>query len=338
MVDLSTEYMGLSLKSPLVASSSPLTEALENIQRLEEAGAAAVVLPSIFEEQLALESDALDRDLSRGTESFAESLSYLPAYEDYRQGQDVYLGQIRRAKSACSIPILASLNGATARGWVRFAREIEQAGADALELNTYSLATGSGDTSAAIEKELVTLVRQVKEATRIPVAVKLSPQYTSIPHLAMELDRAGADALVLFNRFYQPDFNIEDLDVSPRLTLSRPEELLLRLHWVAILYGEVRADLAVTGGVHSAEGVLKSIMAGAQVAMTTSALLAKGIAHLTTIQTDLIRWMEEHEYESIRQMRGSLSRRAVPDPSAFERGNYIKTLSSYTLRHTASQI
>jgi dihydroorotate dehydrogenase (fumarate) len=338
MVNLSTEYLGLSLKSPLVASSSPLTEALENIQRLEEAGAAAVVLPSIFEEQLALESDALDRDLSRGTESFAESLSYLPAYEDYRQGQDVYLGQIRRAKSACSIPILASLNGATARGWVRFAREIEQAGADALELNTYSLATGSGDTSAAIEKELVTLVRQVKEATRIPVAVKLSPQYTSIPHLAMELDRAGADALVLFNRFYQPDFNIEDLDVSPRLTLSRPEELLLRLHWVAILYGEVRADLAVTGGVHSAEGVLKSIMAGAQVAMTTSALLAKGIAHLTTIQTDLIRWMEEHEYESIRQMRGSLSRRAVPDPSAFERGNYIKTLSSYTLRHTASQI
>ena len=338
MVDLSTEYLGLSLKSPLVASSSPLTESLENIQRLEEAGAAAVVLPSIFEEQLALESDALDRDLSRGTESFAESLSYLPAYEDYRQGQDVYLGQIRRAKSACSIPILASLNGATARGWVRFAREIEQAGADALELNTYSLATGSGDTSAAIEKELVTLVRQVKEATRIPVAVKLSPQYTSIPHLAMELDRAGADALVLFNRFYQPDFNIEDLDVSPRLTLSRPEELLLRLHWVAILYGEVRADLAVTGGVHSAEGVLKSIMAGAQVAMTTSALLAKGIAHLTTIQTDLIRWMEEHEYESIRQMRGSLSRRAVPDPSAFERGNYIKTLSSYTLRHTASQI
>src|ERR1017187_4452202 len=272
MVDLSTEYMGLSLKSPLVASSSPLTEALENIQRLEEAGAAAVVLPSIFEEQLALESDALDRDLSRGTESFAESLSYLPAYEDYRQGQDVYLGQIRRAKSACSIPILASLNGATARGWVRFAREIEQAGADALELNTYSLATGPAETSAAIEKELVTLVRQVKEATSIPVAVKLSPQYTSIPHLAMELDRAGADALVLFNRFYQPDFDIEELNVIPKLTLSRPEELLLRLHWVAILYGDVRADLAVTGGVHSAEGVLKSIMAGAQVAMTTSAV------------------------------------------------------------------
>jgi dihydroorotate dehydrogenase (fumarate) len=338
MAELTTEYLGLRLKSPLVASSGPLTETLENIQRLEEAGAAAVVLPSIFEEQLALESNALDRDISRGTESFAESLSYLPAYEDYRQGQDVYLGQIRRAKSACSIPILASLNGVTARGWVRFAKEIEQAGADALELNTYSLATRPSETSAMIEKELIALVRQVKEATDIPVAVKLSPQYTSIPHLAMELDRAGADALVLFNRFYQPDFNIEELEVSPKLTLSRPEELLLRLHWVAILYGDVRADLAVTGGVHSAEGVLKSIMAGAQVAMTTSALLAKGVAHLTTIHNDLVRWMEAHEYESIRQMRGSLSRRAVPDPSAFERGNYIKTLSSYTLRPIASQV
>src|ERR1039457_4035049 len=281
MVDLSTASLALSLKSPLVASSSPLTESLENIQRLEEAGAAAVVLPSIFEEQLTLESNALDQDLSRGTESFAESLSYLPSYDDYRQGQDVYLGLLRKTKSASSIPILASLNGVTASGWVRFAKEIQQAGADAIELNTYSLATGYTDTSATIEKGIVALVRQVKEATGIPIAVKLSPQYTSIPHLAMELDRAGADALVLFNRFYQPDFNIEDLDVSPRLTLSRPKELLLRLRWVAIPDGEVRADLAVTGGVHSSEGVLKSIMAGAQVSMTTSALLAKGIAHQT---------------------------------------------------------
>lgn len=336
-MDLTTAYLGLKLKNPLVASSSPLTESLENIQRLEEAGTAAVVLPSIFEEQLTLESNALDQDLSRGTESFAESLSYFPAYEDFRHGQDVYLSQIRRAKSACSIPILASLNGATASGWVRFAKEIEQAGADAIELNTYSLATGYSDTSATIEKGIVTLVRQVKEATKIPIAVKLSPQYTSIPHLAMELDRVGADGLVLFNRFYQPDFDIDNLVVSPKLTLSRQEELLLRLHWVAILYGDVRADLAVTGGVHTAEGVLKSIMAGAQVAMTASALLSKGISHITTMQNDLVRWMEEHEYESIRQMRGSLSRRAVPDPSAFERGNYIKTLSSYTLRQTALQ-
>ena len=233
-----------------------------------------MVLPSIFEEQLTLESDALDRDLNRGTESFAESLSYFPAYEDYRQGQDAYLSQIQRAKSACSIPVLASLNGATARGWVRFAKEIEQAGADALELNTYSLATDASETSAILERGLVQLVRQVKAATGIPVAVKLSPQYTSIPNLAMELDHAGADALVLFNRFYQPDFDLENLDVSPKLTLSRPEELLLRLHWVAILYGDVHADLAVTGGVHSADDVLKSVMAGAQVAMTASSLLS----------------------------------------------------------------
>ena len=337
MIDLTTDYLGLKLKSPLVVSSSPLSESLENIQRLEEAGAAAVVLPSIFEEQLALESNALDRDISRGTESFAESLSYLPAYDDYRQGQDAYLSLLYRAKSRSSIPILASLNGATAGGWVRFAKEIEQAGADALELNTYSLATDFHKTSAMIEEGIVDLVRQVKQNTRIRVAVKLSPQYTSVPHLARQLDDAGADALVLFNRFYQPDFDIEDLNVIPRLILSRPEELLLRLHWVAILYGHLRAELAVTGGVHSAEDVLKSIMAGAQVAMTVSALLANGVAHLTTIQADLARWMEEHEYQSIQQMRGSLSRRSVPDASPFERGNYIKTLSSYTLRRTVSQ-
>ena len=337
MIDLSTQYLGLKLKSPLLVSSSPLTESLEKIQRLEEAGAAAVVLPSIFEEQLTLESSALERDLSRGSDAFAESLSYFPAYEDYRHGQDVYLAQIHRAKSACSFPILASLNGATASGWVRFAKEIEQAGADAIELNTYSLATATSETSESIEKGIVQLVRQVKAATQIPVAVKLSQQYTSIPHLAVELDRAGADGLVLFNRFYQPEFDIENLDVSPKLVLSRPEELLLRLHWVAILYGDIRADLAVTGGVHSAEDVLKSVMAGAQVAMTVSALLAKGVLHLQTIEDDLIRWMEQHEYESINQMRGSLSRRAVPDPSAFERGNYIKTLSSYTLRQAGAQ-
>jgi dihydroorotate dehydrogenase (fumarate) len=338
MIDLSTAYLGLKLKSPLVVSSSPLTESLDNIRRLEEAGAAAVVLPSIFEEQLTLEGEALERDLNRGAESFAESLSYFPAYEDYRHGQDVYLAQISRAKAACSIPILASLNGATAKGWVRFAKEIEQAGADAIELNTYSLATGFSDTSATIEKGIVQLVRQVKEATSIPVAVKLSPQYTSIPHLAKELDNAGANGLVLFNRFYQPDFDIENLDVKLKLTLSRPEELLLRLHWVAILYGDLRADLAITGGVHSAEDVLKCVMAGAQVSMMASGLLARGISHLRTIQTDLIQWMEEHEYQSVQQMRGSLSRRAVPDPTAFERGNYIKTLSSYTLRPTASQV
>jgi dihydroorotate dehydrogenase (fumarate) len=334
-MDLTTTYLGLKLKSPIVASSSPLTESLENIRRLEEAGAAAVVLPSIFEEQLALESNAIESDLTRGADTSAEALSYFAAFDDLRYGQDAYLNQIRRAKSACDIPILASLNGATASGWVRFAKEIEQAGADALELNTYSVATSSSQTSAMIEQGLTSLVRQVRDATRMPIAVKLSPQFTSIPNLALQLERAGADGLVLFNRFYQPDFDIENLDIRPRLILSRPDELLLRLHWVAILYGHVTCDLAVTGGVHCAEGILKSIMAGAQVAMTASSLLAKGISHITVLRNDLVRWMEEHDYVSIQQMRGSLSRRSVPDPSAFERGNYIKTLSSYTQRPSA---
>jgi dihydroorotate dehydrogenase (fumarate) len=335
MIDLTTEYLGLKLKSPLVVSSSPLTDSPEKVQRLEEAGAAAVILPSIFEEQLTLESNALDRDLSRGTESFAEALSYFPAYESYRQGHDTYLNHIRRAKSVAGIPVLASLNGATSGGWVKFAKEIEQAGADALELNTYSLPTDPRVTSDQLEEGIIELVRQVKASTKIPIAVKLSPQYTSIPNLAARLDKIGANALVLFNRFYHPDFDIENLNVTPTLTLSRPEELLLRLHWTAILYGDLSADIAVTGGVHSAEDVLKAIMAGGQVAMMASALLIHGVSHLATIQSDLLRWMEEHEYESIRQMRGSLSRRSVPDISAFERGNYIKTLSSYTLRKTA---
>jgi dihydroorotate dehydrogenase (fumarate) len=333
-MDLTTDYLGLKLKNPLVVSSSPLTESVENILRLEEAGAAAVILPSIFEEQLALEGNSLDGDISRGTESYAESLSYFPAYEDYRQGQDAYLGLLHHARIRAGIPVIASLNGATAGGWVRFAKEIEQAGADALELNTYSLVTDPSISSSKVEKGLVDLVRQVKQNTKLPIAVKLSPNYTSLPNLARQLDEAGADALVLFNRFYQPDFDLEKLDVVPRLELSRPEELLLRLHWVAILYGNVRANLAITGGVHSAQDVLKAIMAGAQVAMTVSELLARGVDQLSNIRAELMLWMEEHEYQSIDQMRGSLSRRSVPDPSPFERGNYIKTLSSYTLRTT----
>ena len=334
-MDLTTDYLGLKLKNPLVVSSSPLTESVDNILRLEEAGAAAVILPSIFEEQLALEGNSLDGDISRGTESYAESLSYFPAYEDYRQGQDAYLGLLHHARIRAGIPVIASLNGATAGGWVRFAKEIEQAGADALELNTYSLVTDPAISSSKVEKGLVDLVRQVKQSTKLPIAVKLSPNYTSLPNLARQLDEAGADALVLFNRFYQPDFDLEKLDVVPRLELSRPEELLLRLHWVAILYGNVRANLAITGGVYSAQDVLKAIMAGAQVAMTVSELLARGVDQLSTIRAELMLWMEEHEYQSIDQMRGSLSRRSVPDPSPFERGNYIKTLSSYTLRTTA---
>ena len=334
MMDLTTHYLGLELKNPLVVSSSPLTESVDKILRLEDAGAAAVVLPSIFEEQLSLEGNSLDRDMTRGTESYAESLSYLPVYEDYRQGQDAYLALLREAKAHAGIPIIASLNGATAGGWVRFAKEMEQAGADALELNTYSLVTDAKVASSTVEQGIADLVRQVKQHTRLAIAVKLSPYYTSLPNLARQLDEAGADALVLFNRFYQPDFDLDQMDVVPRLVLSRPEELMLRLHWVAILYGTLRAELAVTGGVHSAHDVLKSVMAGAQVAMTVSELLARGVDRLAIMRAELMRWMEEHEYESIDQMRGSLSRRSVPDASPFERGNYIKTLSSYTLRTT----
>jgi dihydroorotate dehydrogenase (fumarate) len=337
MIDLTTEYLGLKLKSPLVVSSTPLSGTIRNVRLMEDSGAAAIVLTSLFEEQLTLESRALDRDLSRGTESFAESLSYLPEFDDYRAGQENYLAHLVRAKGSVSIPILASINGATPGGWVRFAKDVETAGADALELNTYSLATDPKISSSEVEKQLVDLVREVRQSIKIPLAVKLSPQFTSVPNLAAQLDKAGANGLVLFNRFYQPDFDIENLNVVPCIHFSRPEELLLRLHWVAILYGHVTSDLAITGGVHSAEDVLKGVMAGAAVTMMTSALHLHGIEHLALVQNDLVRWMVEHEYESIHQMRGSLSRRAVPDPSPFERGNYIKTLSSYTLRRPAFQ-
>ena len=334
MADLSTEYLGLKLKSPLVVSSSPLTDSVESIQRLEAAGAAAVVLPSIFEEQLTLESNALDADLQRGTESFSEATSFFPAYDTFRQGQDSYLELVRKAKKAASIPVLASLNGASIGGWVNFAKEIEQAGADALELNTFSLPTDARIPSATIEDNLIELVRQVKASTKIPIAVKLSPQFTSIPNLVSLLEDAGAKGVVLFNRFYQPDFDIETLEVRPTLHFSTPSELLPRLHWAAILYGNMKADLAISGGVHSAEDVLKGIMAGAGITMMASALHIHGIEHIKRVLADVHYWLEKREYTSLWETRGSLSRRSVPDTSPFDRGNYIKTLSSYSLRQT----
>jgi dihydroorotate dehydrogenase (fumarate) len=304
---------------------------------MEDCGASAVVLSSIFEEQLSLESHALDHDLSRGTDSFPESLSYFPDQDDYRAGIDTYLGHLVRVRGSVGIPIIASINGATPGGWVSFAHEVEAAGADALELNTYSLATDPDVTGSELEKKLIELVSQVRATVKIPVAVKLSPQFTSVANIASQLDKAGVNGLVLFNRFYQPDFDIEELNVIPRLNLSRPEELLLRLHWVAILYGNISADLAITGGVHSAEDVLKGIMSGAAVTMMTSAIHLHGIEHISAVLSELQLWMAEHEYGSIRQMCGALSRRSVPDPSPFERGNYIKTLSSYTMRRPALQ-
>jgi dihydroorotate dehydrogenase (fumarate) len=332
MTDLSTTYLGLSLKSPLVASASPLCEDVDNIRRMEDAGAAAVVLHSLFEEQITLESNQLDRYLSQGVESFAESLSYFPAMADYRLGPDEYLEHIRRAKAAVRIPIIGSLNGVSTGGWIRYAKMIQEAGADALELNVYYIPTDPEMTSAQVEQMYLDLVRDVKATLKIPVAAKLGHAFTTMANMARRLDQAGADALVLFNRFYQPDFDLEKLEAVASLTLSNSYELLLRLHWVAILYGRIRADLAVTGGVHTAQDVLKAMMAGARVAMMTSALLKNGIEYLARLRTDLLAWMEEHEYASIRQMQGSMSYRSVAEPAAFERGNYMKVLSSYALK------
>ena len=336
MIDFSTKYLGLKLKGPIVVSSTPLSESIENVRRMEDAGAAAIVLTSLFEEQLALESRALDEDLSRGTESFAESLGYLPDMDDYRMTQDVYLEHLRRAKAAVRIPIIASLNGATKGGWIRYAKDMEQAGADAIELNTYALATDPKLSSTDMELQLLELVSAVIGAVHVPVAVKLSSSFTSLPHLVARLEDAGAKGVVLFNRFYQPDFDIEALDVRPTLHFSTPSELLPRLHWAAILYGQMKADLAITGGVHSAEDILKGVMAGAGVTMMCSALHIHGIEHIRRVLADLEYWLEKREYSSLWETRGCLSRRSVPDTSPFDRGNYIKTLSSYSLRQTVA--
>jgi dihydroorotate dehydrogenase (fumarate) len=332
MIDIRTRYLGFSLKSPLVASASPLCESVDNLRRMEDAGIAAVVLPSLFEEQLRLESQTLDLDLSRGGESFSESLNYFPNLQTYNSGPEGYLSLIRRAKQSLSIPVIASLNGVSEGGWVRYAGLMQEAGADAIELNLYGLVTDPALSSSQVEQDYCELVSHVKASVTIPVAVKLSEFFTAIPYVAQRMSEAGADALVLFNRFYQPEFDLESLDVVPSLTLSNSQELLLRLHWVALLYGRLKADLAITGGVHTAEDVLKAIMAGANVVMMTSALLRHGIEHAELVLGQLMTWMEEHEYESIRQMRGSMSHLSASRPSVFERVNYMKVLSSYALR------
>ena len=336
MIDFSTHYLGLKLSGPIVVSSTPLSESIDNVRRMEDAGASAIVLSSLFEEQLELESRALDEDLSRGTESFAESLGFLPDLDDYRMTHEGYLEHVRQARDAVKIPIIASLNGASTGGWVRYAKDVEQAGAQAIELNTYALATDRSQTSAELELQLLDLVSAVTDAVKIPVAVKLSQSFTSLPHLTARLEDAGAKGIVLFNRFYQPDFDIETLEVRPTLHFSTPSELLPRLHWAAILYGHVNVDIAITGGVHSAEDVLKGIMAGAGVTMMASALHIHGIEHIGRVLADLHYWLEKREYSSLWETRGCLSRRSVPDTSPFDRGNYIKTLSSYSLRQTVA--
>jgi len=329
MVDLSTTYLGLQLKNPVVASASPISKKLDGIRSLEDAGAGAVVMYSLFEEQITNESLALDHYLNRGTESYAEALTYFPDMQHYNVGPNEYLELIRKAKQAVNIPIIGSLNGVSTGGWVEFARQIEQAGADALELNVYYIPTDVDLTSQELEQSYVDLVKDVRSQVRIPLAVKLSPFFTALPNLSNRLVQAGANGLVLFNRFMQPDLDIEALEVTPNLVLSNSNELRLPLRWVAILYGRIQADMALTTGVHTAQDVLKAMMAGANVAMPASSLLINGVGHLSALLSDMQQWMETYEYHSVQQMRGSMSQRSVAEPAAYERANYMKALTSY---------
>jgi dihydroorotate dehydrogenase (fumarate) len=328
-MDLSTTYMGLSLKNPLVPSASPLTAEVDSIRKLEDAGAAAVVLHSLFEEQISHDAEELDHLTTQGTESFAESLTYFPQAQDYRLGPDEYLEHIRKTKLAVDIPVIASLNGFTVGGWIEYARKLEQAGADALELNVYYIATNPTLHAPDVENRYVQILKAVKNNVKIPVAIKLSPFFSATAAMARRLDEAGANGLVLFNRFYQPDIDLDRLEVVPDLVLSTPHEMRLPLRWIAILHGHVKASLAATTGIATGRDVIKMVMAGADVAQACSVLLRKGVRELTTILRDMQAWIEEHEYESVAQMKGSLSQRACADPAAFERANYMKTLNSY---------
>ena len=332
MSDLSTKYLGLNLKCPLLASASPLCESVDNIKLLEDQGLGAVVLPSLFEEQLRLESLSLDSDLERGSDSFPEAANFFPDLQTYNLGPDGYLELIRQAKECVNIPIIGSINGVSDGGWLQYARLMEEAGADAIELNIYAIATDPAMSGSEVEQNYIDLVRHLKRSIRIPLAVKLSSFFSAPANMGVRFDEARADGIVLFNRFYQPDFDVEELTVVPNLQLSRPEELLLRLHWTAILFGHVRADIGITGGVHSSRDVIKCMLAGAKVAFMTSALLRNGVHHAAHVLSEMNHWMDEHEYKSVQQMCGSMSHGSVPDPTAFERGNYMKVLSSYTLR------
>ncbi len=328
-MNLTTEYMRLKLKNPLVAAASPLSERLDNIKMMEDSGIAAVVFHSLFEEQLNLEAKASQYFSDQGTESFAEALSYFPKLTDYVLGPDEYLQMIAKAKAAVGIPIIGSLNGFSSGGWVRYAKDMQSAGADALELNIHFIPTDPVVNGIQIEEMYFSVLKQVKENVHIPVAVKLSPYFSSFPHVARKLSETGADALVLFNRFYQPDMDIENLQVAPNLVLSSSLENRLTLRWIAILYSRVGASLAAMTGIHNVWDVVKMIMAGADVTMMCSALLLNGIDHARIVLDDLKQWMDKHEYASIQEMRGILSQKSCPHPEAFERANYMKVLQSY---------
>lgn len=332
-MNLKTTYLGLRLRTPLVASASPLSDTVDHISRLEDAGAAAVVLHSIFQEQISADRRELHHHLTHGTESFAESLTYFPEPHELKVGSESYLQLIENAKATVEIPIIASLNGATLGGWTAYAAQIEQAGADALELNIYSIPTDLDRTAAAIEDSYLEIVSAVQGVVGIPVAVKLSPYFTNVANMAKRLVEAGADGLVLFNRFYQPDIDLESLTVTPNLLLSTPMAMRLPLRWLAILSGRVKASLAATSGIHTGFDALKMLMAGADVTMLCSALLRHGIDYIKTIESTMCGWMSEHEYESVAQLKGSMSQKNSLDPSAFERVQYIHALSTYSQTH-----
>jgi dihydroorotate dehydrogenase (fumarate) len=321
--------MGLDLKHPLVASAGPISKSLDGIKRLEDAGASAVVLFSLFEEQIRQENESFDYLTEAGTESFGESLSYFPAVGDYKMGPDAYLDLIRQATEAVDIPIIGSLNGVTDAGWAEYAKDISDAGAQAIELNVYYIPADVGIAARDVEQRYIDIVKHVKGAVSIPVSVKLSPFFSSIGEMANRFVEAGANGLVLFNRFYQPDFDLEELEVVPNLELSSASEIRLPLMWIAILHGRVEASLAATRGVETAQEVVKYVMAGADVVMTTSALLRNGVGHMKTLVDGLNAWMEKRGYDSVEQMKGSMSQLKVADPSAFERANYIKMLGSF---------
>jgi dihydroorotate dehydrogenase (fumarate) len=332
MTDLSTTYLGLPLKNPLVASASPFTKKADGFRRLEDSGVAAIVMHSLFEEQIARESLELDFFLNRGAESSSEAVSYYPNIETYNMGPDPYLELIRKARESVHIPVIASLNGMSSGGWVSYAARMEEAGASALELNIYYLPTDPNLSGAEIEEQYLRLVRDVRAKVKIPLAVKLSPFLTAIPQMSRRLTEAGANGLVLFNRFYQPDFDLERLEVVANLQLSTSADLRLPLRWIAILYGRVKADLALTGGIHTGADLVKALLAGASVGMTTSALIHDGPAQAAKILAEAGEWLAAREYASVAQMRGSMSQKSTANPSAFERANYMKSLLSYDNR------
>ena len=332
-MDLTTTYLGFELKNPIIVSASPLSRDVSNVRALEDAGAAAVVMYSLFEEQIRHETHELDHYLSYGTESFAEASTFLPDMDvdAYHCGPIDYLDHIARLKDAVDIPVIASLNGTTSGGWIEYARGMEAAGADAIELNVYHVATDPLEPGSVVEHRYLDVLTEIKRNVRIPVAIKVGPFFSSFAHLARRLDGAGMDGLVMFNRFYQPDIDLENLTVVPNIQLSPPSALKLPLRWIAILYGQLQADMAATSGVHQAEDVIKMMMVGANAVMMCSALLRNGIGHIWQVLGEVEAWMEAHEYVSIQEMRGSMSQQTCSDPSAFERENYMQALNTYAI-------